>query len=201
MRRVSGELKSWDSQWNILCSKCSGHLRARTADIRNFKTEMPHTVLISGLWCLITVVAWDSSEVQTFFKVEVFKPHIVGIVQNITWVTFDFMYQQYHGRKFSNWRGENLGHVFSEDPNTPEKWLWHGVTLSAQRLVKKVRWAVFGCFGRQLFVFDCLIEDDQDEITKSQLVWNSSHSEFCKGVVSERWDRQNLSGWGERMTA
>ena len=91
-----------------------------------------------------------------------------------------------------------LGHVFSEDPNTPEKWLWHGVTLSAQRLTKRVRRAVFGCFGRRIFVFECLIEDDQDEIiAKSQLVRSFIHSETCKGVVSERWDRQNLSGWGE----
>ena len=166
---------------------------------------MPHTVWISRSWSLSAAYRYlRKFRTSDLFKVEVFKPHIVGIVQNISRLTFDFMLQLYHGLQFSNWRGEKfgpLGHFFPEDPNTPEKWLWHGVPLSAQRLVKQVGWAVFGCFGRRIFVFECLIEDDQYEITKSQLVWNSNHSEFCKGVVSERWDRQNLSGWGEIISA
>ena len=167
---------------------------------------MPHTVWISGSWSLSAAYRYlRKFRTSDLFKVEVFKPHIVGLVQNmISWVTFDFMLQLYHGLQFSIWRGEKfgpLGHFFPEDRNTPEKWLWHGVPLSAQRLVKQVGWAVFGCFGRQnlcFWVFDWRWTTWNH---KSQLVWNSNHSEFCKGVVAERWDRQNLSGWGEIISA
>ena len=160
---------------------------------------MPHTVSISRSRSLSAAYRYlRKFRSSDLVKVEVFKPHIVGIVQSISWLTFDFMLQLYHVYRFRIEEVRSLGHVFSEDPNTPEKWLWHGVTLSAQRLTKKVRRAVFGCFGRRIFVFECLIEDDQDEIiAKSQLVRSFIHSETCKGVVSERWDRQNLSGWGE----
>ena len=108
-------------------------------------------------------------------------------------MTLDFMHQQYHVYSFRTVEGRCLGHFFSEDPSTPQKWLWHGVTLSAQRLIKKVRWTDFGCFGRQIFVFECLIEDDQDDFEMRSQNHNLSEVPVTQKLVKEWFRRDEIA--------